>query len=67
LKNEYINVIPKQDSGFDRSDIAFSFGSYESQILNLVEESLFTRLFQNSRIKKASIQSSEYINTLDNY
>ena len=42
LKKGYINVIPKQDSGFDLSDKAFSLGSYESQILNLVEESLFT-------------------------
>jgi len=42
LKKGYINVIPKQDSGFDLSEKAFSLGSYESQILNLVEESLFT-------------------------
>jgi hypothetical protein len=45
LKKRNINVIPQRDSGFDLLDMAFSLGSYESQIPNLVEESLFTGLF----------------------
>jgi len=36
------NVIPKQDSGFDILERAFSLDFYENKILNLAEESLFT-------------------------
>jgi len=41
LKNNHINVIPKQNSGFDIWKASLLLDFIECQILNFAEESLF--------------------------
>jgi len=49
LKNSHIDVIPKQNSGFDINKTAFFVNLVKCQILNFAEESLFFWLFQSAR------------------